>query len=60
MLKDVDPKHLTARIQDRDGTIQNVAVVHSGKDHFTINFQPKIEGVHTVDVFHKGERVQGC
>ncbi|CAD5218153.1 unnamed protein product [Bursaphelenchus okinawaensis] len=59
MLKDVEPRHLTARIQCPDGRVENVPLVHSGNNHFTINFQPKIDGVHVIDVFHRGQRVQG-
>ncbi|CAD5224207.1 unnamed protein product [Bursaphelenchus xylophilus] len=59
MLKDVEPRHLTARIQCPDGRVDNVPLIHSGNNHFTINFTPKVDGVHVIDVFHRGQRVQG-
>jgi hypothetical protein len=59
MLNDVDPKHLTARIQCPDGRIEPIQLKHAGGNHFTINFHPKQDGLHVIDVLHRGQPVEG-
>ena len=51
MLKDVDPKHLTARLQSPDGRVERIALTHAGGNHFTINFHPTQDGIHVIDVY---------
>ncbi|KAI6216017.1 Filamin-C [Aphelenchoides besseyi] len=58
-LKDVDPKQLTARMQAPDGRVESIPLTHAGGDHFTINFHPKQDGLHVIDVYHRGQPIEG-
>ncbi|KAI6171470.1 hypothetical protein M3Y97_01048000 [Aphelenchoides bicaudatus] len=59
MLNDVDPKHLTARMQCPDGRVESIPLKHAGGNHFTISFHPKQDGLHIIDVLHRGKPVEG-
>lgn len=59
MLNDVDPKHLTARMHGPDGRVETIPLKHAGGNHFTISFHPKQDGIHTIDVLHRGQPVEG-
>jgi hypothetical protein len=59
VLNDVDPKHLTARMHCPDGRVETIHLKHSGGNHYTINFKPTQDGIHVIDVLHKGQPIEG-